>query len=207
MQRLKRFITASIIGGFVVLIPITILYLVFSWLFSAITKMIETPTNLLMEYLNFPRISVEILVIVGLVAVCFLVGSFIQTRFGKFFHEELEQNIFGKIPGYKMLKGAVVQIFNLIGGKKFSGCPVALVDIFPGISTTAFITEDHENGRYTIFIPTAPNPVTGFICHPLKENVKIIQGVTIQDGFQTILACGIGSKNFFTALKKQEKIS
>ena len=67
---------------------------------------------------------------------------------------------------------------------------------------TAFITDQHDNGLYTVFVPTGPNPTTGFVFHLKQEFVHPI-GVSVQEAFQSIIGCGAGSANIINTYTKQ----
>ena len=78
---------------------------------------------------------------------------------------------------------------------------VALVQAFENDTLmTAFITEEHAKGIYTVFVPCGPNPTTGYIFHLKKQFVHPIE-VPIEDAFRSVISCGAGSKplldNFF----------
>ncbi len=57
---------------------------------------------------------------------------------------------------------------------------------------TAFITDEHESGWKTAFIPTGPNPTTGYIVHLPESDVFPID-VRVEDAIRSIISCGAGS--------------
>ena len=57
---------------------------------------------------------------------------------------------------------------------------------------TGFITDEHPDGSYTVFVPTAPNPTTGFVFHLKAGRVHPVS-VGVDEAFRSIIACGAGS--------------
>ncbi|KZY61422.1 hypothetical protein A3738_22580 [Oleiphilus sp. HI0066] len=58
---------------------------------------------------------------------------------------------------------------------------------------TALVTSKHDDGRYTIFMPTGPNPTSGNIYHVKQEQVTLYPEISVSDAMRTIIACGAGS--------------
>ena len=128
-------------------------------------------------------------------------GNFVQTKIGKFIHDGVEKKFLIKIPFYKMVKEVLTHVF---GEGKFLACSVAAAEIFPQTEALALITAQHKDGRYTVFVPTAPNPTTGFVfCLP-KERVRILPDVTKEMMFRAVIACGMGSEDMLSTLPKNK---
>ncbi len=200
MDRLKSFIKTSIIGGLAVILPTVLLIIIFKWLFVKITDIIQPLTNLFVTKTKFQEAAADVIVIAIILAVFFTVGIFVRTKVGQFIQEYFESHILKIAPGYSTIKAIVTQFFNR---KKSPFSTVALVQAFENNTLmTAFITDQHDNGLYTVFVPTGPNPTTGFVFHLKKEYVHPI-GVSVQEAFQSIIGCGAGSDNIINAYAKQ----
>ena len=104
-----------------------------------------------------------LLVLIVILGLCFLVGLFIRTRLGLYLYSGLESSLLSKTPGYKMIKETVNQFF----GKKVSPfSSVALIQIFQNETlVTGFVTDKHAGDMVSVFVPTGPNPTSGFIYH------------------------------------------
>jgi uncharacterized membrane protein len=63
---------------------------------------------------------------------------------------------------------------------------------------TAFITDTHQNGRYTVFVPTGPNPTSGLIFHIPQEYVHPV-GVSVEAAMRSVIGCGAGSADLLNA--------
>lgn len=191
MNYFKKVVT----DGFVVLATLAILFFVFRWLFNVVKDIIEYPTGLLLRYLAIPEPAAMAVVLAILFLVCFFIGNFIRTWAGEFIHKKTEKIL----PLYKTVKEILSHVF---GEGKLLSCKVVIAEILPGTKMTGLITAEHET-MYTIFVPTAPNPTTGFIFHVPKERVHILSGVTKEEMFRTIVACGMGSEELLKRLTSQ----
>jgi len=191
MDKLQNFIRTSLIGGLIVVLPVAILLFTFTWLFQVTTNIIQPLTDLFMKKsFSQAEIIADILVIILIILTCFVIGVLIKTAFGRFLHETLEQNFLRPLPGYSLVKETVVQF---IGNNQSPFSSVALVQIFENQTMmTAFVTDKHQDGSYTVFVPTGPNPTSGNIYHLQGQYVHHID-VTVEDAMRSIISCGAGS--------------
>jgi uncharacterized membrane protein len=89
-----------------------------------------------------------------------------------------------------MVKETVNQF---LGKKESPFSSVALVQIFENdTKVTGFITDRHDNGTITVFVPTGPNPTSGFIYHLDAEYVHPVD-VSVEDAMRSVISCGAGS--------------
>ena len=202
MNRIKTFIKTSIVGGLVVILPAALLFLIFKWLFNWVTDIIQPLTDLVLARGQFQEFVADAIVIGIILAICFVVGTVIKTKVGRFIQENLENRILKIAPGYPTIKSIVMQF---IGKKKSPFSSVALVRPFENETLmTAFITETHDDNWYTVFVPTGPNPTTGFIFH-LKGTYVHAVNVAVEEALRTVISCGAGSTNLiqrFAGIKK-----
>jgi len=192
MQRVKLFLKTSILGGLAVILPTIILLLLFGWLFRWITTIIQPLTSLLVSKGHLQELVADILAMAIILAVCFAVGIIVKTKLGRFIQENLEQRLLQLAPGYSTVKAIIMQ---LIGRKESAFSSVALVRPFENQTLlTAFSTEKHVCGLVTVFVPTGPNPTTGFVFHLPAERVHPVN-VSVEEAIKSVIGCGMGSKN------------
>ncbi len=175
---------------------------VVKWLLEFVTGIIQPITNMLVSQSHMQKILADAVVIVILIAACFLVGMFVKTRLGMWFVQGIEASVFKKAPGYTIIKETVVQ---LIGNEKSPFSTVALVQLF-GSDTlvSAFVTDSHPDGSYTVFMPTGPNPTSGNIYHLEGKYVHPVD-VPVEDAMRSIISCGAGSTRLLDAYKNRVK--
>ena len=190
MKRIKAFVKTSILGGTVVVLPVVILILVFKWIFYFITGLIQPLTNIIIKRTPLWEITADILIVMIIVLACFLIGVTVRTKLGGFVYRSLENSILKIAPGYSMIKETVVQV---LGQKKTPFSSVALARIFGNETlVSAFITDRHTDGSYSVFVPTGPNPTSGNIYH-LKDDYVYPVNVPVEDAMRSIISCGAGS--------------
>ena len=200
MSKIKSFIMTSLIGGVIVVLPMAILVAVFGWVFSFVTNLIQPLTNLLMEKSDLRGVIADLLVLAIILTVCFIIGVVIRTRFGKFIYSTLETRLLKVAPGYNLIKETVLQI---LGNNKTPFSSVALVQIFGNDTlATAFVTDEHPDGSFTVFIPTGPNPTSGNIYHLEGKYVHPVD-VSVEDAMRSIISCGAGSSQLIDKYKSQ----
>lgn len=201
MNRIKVFIKTSIIGGLAVILPAVVLILIFRWLFNRIADIIQPLTNILVAKGQVQEIVADFLAIAIVLMVCFTVGVVVRTRAGRFFQENLENRILRLAPGYPTIKSVVMQF---IGQKKSPFSSVALVQLFGNETLmTAFITDTHNNGRHTVFVPTGPNPTSGLIFHLDNKYVHPV-GVSVEEAMRSVIGCGAGSSPLLAAFEDRK---
>ena len=199
MKRIKDFLKTSLLGGLVVILPVAILIFVFKWIFNLVTNMVQPLTDLVLERSQMQEILADILVIAVILTLCFVIGVFVRTRLGKWIFQTLENKILKIAPGYSLIKETVMQF---IGSKKSPFSSVALVQIFANETlASAFVTDTHEDGSYTVFVPTGPNPTSGNIYHLAARFVHPVD-VPVEDAMRSIISCGAGSTKLIKALSK-----
>ena len=191
MERVKNFLSTSLLGGLVVILPIIILFFFFRWLFNLVTNAIQPLTTLVVTQWQLQEILADVLVIAIILGSCFAVGVFVRTRLGSFLYLTVENRMLKVAPGYSLIKETVVQILGSSRKSLFSS--VALVQPFANDTlASAFITDRHADGSYTVFVPTGPNPTSGTIFHLKAQYVHPVN-VPIEDALRSIISCGVGS--------------
>jgi uncharacterized membrane protein len=202
LQRTRNFLKTTILGGVIVILPAIILIFAFKWLFGFVGNAIKPMTNLVVENLTLPDhidgFIATLIVLAVIILVCFLLGLFVRTRLGQIIYHSFENSLLHKAPGYKMIKETVNQF---LGNKESPFSSVALVQIFENnTKMTAFITDKHDDGTITVFVPTGPNPTSGFIYHLDQEYVHPVN-VAVEDAMRSVISCGAGSDALIKGLK------
>ena len=197
MNRLRSFLKTSLIGGLVVILPVTILVTVFLWLYRLITNWIAPLSGFFRSYSEYNELIANVIAISLVVAACFFVGVLVRTRLGGFLFRIVEQRILKVVPGYSMIKETVLQVFGSREGSPFSS--VALAQVYGNDTlATVFITDKHRDGSYTVFMPTGPNPTSGLIFHLRGKYVHPV-AIPVQDAMRSIISCGAGTAKLLEA--------
>lgn len=197
MKRLRSFVSITLIGGFMVILPIAIFLWLVEWLLGMVRSIIQPLSHWLVEQTAFTNHMADVLGVLLLLCAFFLIGLFIKTSVGEWVHDQLDAWLTRLAPGYKTIREVVSQ---LLGGEgntsllKGEVCRAYVMGRAAGVSVTAIVTAKHGNGDYTVYVPTAPIPTSGFVYHLSAECVDLLPHVGVEEAMRTVIACGSGSQ-------------
>jgi len=198
IQKFKQFLITTLIGGLLVLLPIGLFYLLVKFLLTQVEKLIRPIVSLIKIDGLSNVYLLQIIAFLIVIAFCFSVGLFVRTRSGRQIYLYFEGTTLAKLPFYTTIKETVKQVFNS-KGSSFS--QVVLAEVMQ-TKMTGFVTQEHDNGYYTIFVPTAPNPTNGYIFHLKKEQLEFLD-IKAEDAMRTIIGVGTGSQILFQNNKSE----
>ncbi len=201
-SQIKKIIFEHFLSGLFILAPILIVAIVFQWVFGGILGWIEAvPLKLFLgDESSDVAGAVKVLIGFGVIAVGIfgvsLLGFFSKVYFGKQVLVWIGEAI-QKIPFFGGIYSSIDQLVKALshsGGKQFSRVvyveyprkEVWAVGFVTGPATLKGIPEGYLN----VFVPTVPNPTSGF--HLLiKESEVKDSGLKVEEAFQLILSLGI----------------
>lgn len=196
MIGIRTFTKATLVGGLLTILPLLIFLFVAEWLWGWITDAIQPLTNLYMRLPPYNEIVGDLCSIATIVLACFAIGMLVRTRAGAASYGYFEDHVLRRFFGYLVIR-EVVELFFRARSRPFR--EVALVRVFDGQTLmTAFITDRHPDGSYTVFVPTGPNPMSGMMYHLEAERVHIVD-VPIEDAMKSVVGCGAGSVKLIEA--------
>ena len=204
MSGFNHFVRQSFIGGLLVVLPITILLVVFRWVFTSVEKFIAPLSLPLAQRVDAPEVLIDLLVVSMIMLSCFVIGTLASTGVGKWLHTRFDSSLAKLAPGYNLVREIIQQLFGDNANSPFKQGDVARVRLFGAdvtTETTAIITSQHDNGWYTVFVPTGPNPTSGLIYHLPSNQVELLKGIKVDQALKTIIACGAGSGELFSRSK------
>ncbi len=200
MAKFKEFLKTTLLGGLGVLLPTMIIVLVFTGLFRYIGGKLNPLSELLFGNVVIPDTLADIITALIIILACFLVGVIVKTRVGKGIFRFIEREMLRKIPGYSIVNET---ISHFTTAKKTPFSKVAVIRPFDsGALLTGFITDEHPDHSYTVFVPTGPNPTSGNILHLAGENVFIVD-VSVEEAMKSIIGCGAGSSKIMRSYRKK----
>jgi uncharacterized membrane protein len=197
MKRLRSFVSITLLGGFMVILPIAIFLWLVEWLLGLVRAMIQPLSHWLIEQTAFTNVIADVSGVLLLLTGCFIIGLFIKTTVGGWVHDQMDAWLTRLAPGYKTIREVVSQ---LLGGEgntsllKGEVCRAYLMGRAAGVSVTAIVTAKHSNGDYTVYAPTAPIPTSGFVYHLSADCVDMLPHVSVEEAMRTVIACGSGSQ-------------
>lgn len=188
----KYFVT-----GLVVLLPLALTY----WIVSFILGLLTEP---------FTGISVRALHILGLhasevvepiskiLALCLLFGLIISIgAIGRYFFFkyllQVSDAILHRIPVISSVyKTSQELIHSVFKQDSTSFKQVVFVPFpHPGCMAVGLVTQEESlDGRMAVFVPTTPNPTTGFLLMFKKEDVHVLD-MKVEDALRYVISCGV----------------
>jgi len=194
LRRLRNFFFTTVIGGLVVVMPISLLLMIIRFIFNFTTNFLD-PIIKLFDFENkVGEWLIDLIALSAIIMLFFIIGLTVRTELGSKLFNRIDKQLLSQLPFYSILRDTVQQFF---GNKKVPFSQVVLVDVFNNDTLmTGFVTGELENGLYTIFVPTGPNPTNGFIFHVKKHQLTFLK-VRPEEAMRTIIGVGTGSEILF----------
>ncbi|GJM32501.1 MAG: hypothetical protein DHS20C18_15020 [Saprospiraceae bacterium] len=198
LLRLRRFFVTTVLGGIVVILPLSIFILLVRFVFDIAINLLAPIRSLLGFSNNVNEWLINLIAFSLVTLLFFLIGLAVRTGFGREIFAFIEENWLIQLPFYGTVRDTVQAFF---GNKKPPFSKVVLVDVFGSPTRmTGFVTDEHEGGMITVFVPTGPNPTNGFIFHVKPDQIEYLD-VKTEEAMRTIIGVGVGSANLFNRIK------
>jgi len=196
MKKFLEFLKTTIIGGFLVLLPVVVVLLLLSLAVATVITAID-PLMEVLPIKGLGGLAVTTLVAILLLLVfCFLTGLLVQMRIGRLGKEWVERLLLERLPGYIMFKN----LTRRIAGEEGIEFAPGLVDLYGSEARAlGFIIEEHENGTFTIFIPLSPMATVGQVFVLPESQVQKLE-VKFVDVVNSLTQWGMESKKLIQPL-------
>jgi uncharacterized membrane protein len=198
MNRIALFLKTTLLGGVVVVLPIYFSVLLLARALRGAFALLEPVTNQIPASIEFRQLVALLIVI----ALCFLTGVVVRTGPGIWVKKTVDRYFFEHLPGYPLIRGMTGRLVvgqNTTADQNFSP---ALVDFDDG-QVVAFVMDRHDDGRYTVFVPSVPTPAAGtlYIMDPARVHPL---DVPFTRALSVITRWGAGSRELVKALSRAE---
>ena len=141
----------------------------------------------------------HILSLLLVLIVCFLIGLMVRTQAGQATWKRIEDSLLQGIPGYAQVRSLTRQ---LAGKTQDKAWKPALAEIEQAL-VPAFIIEEFEDGRFTVFVPSVPTPLTGAIYILSPDRVHPLN-VPLTRALKAVSQWGLGSKDLVAAMERKK---
>ncbi len=207
----KRFslrIRRHLLSGVLILVPFTVTLVVILWLFGWFKRLLNPIITRLVGFLiNLPNIAevppIYLKILVSGVAVLmvlillYLIGAIGTKVMGKRLIAAIEALIL-RVPLARTLYTATKQVVDTFGSKNHPAYKSVVLVEFPrpGFMAVGFlmgyVVLANDQRFAKVFIPTSPNPTTGFFEMVPVDQVQETE-LTVEDAFKMILSGGLVS--------------
>jgi uncharacterized membrane protein len=202
-----RFIRRTFLTGLLILIPLFVTYVLIAFLFNIFTNASAPLMKGLFRLLDLNRYTwteplVPLINFLLSLAVIFLLGLFGANFLGRRILQAVDALIL-RLPLVKSIYGAVKQMVDTFQGPRRGFQRVVLIQYpSPGLWTMGFVSsERHDTMKLTssptiltVYIPTTPNPTTGYLVMVRPEDVVDVD-YSVEDAFKFIISSGIVGKD------------
>jgi len=187
-ERMKKFF-GVMFAGLGAVLPITITVYILYKLFIIIDGVFA---DLVTRIIGYRVVGIGFLMTVALV---FLIGLVAKAYLGQKLIK-MADRIFNKIPVAQTIYGTVREISNsLLLKEKITFKRPVLVDYpKPGVQAIGFITNERSISKdgtmLPVFIPTTPNPTSGFLLFYKKDDIQYLD-MSVDEAIKIIISVGV----------------
>ena len=192
MKKFRTFVVSRLVAGVLVLAPIYLAALLLLKAMKSLAGLVKPIAHLLPQWLPADQILSLSLVL----AICFLVGIAVRTPTGRATWERIESSAFQRIPGYSIFRSLTQRLAG--EGRDTTWKPV-LAEIEEAL-VPAFIIEELEDGRFTVFVPSVPTPLAGAVYILTSDRVHPLN-VPFTQAIRAVSRWGAGSKDLVAAME------
>lgn len=194
LKQFRQFVGTTLFAGILLVAPVYLAVLLLLKAMKSLERVFKPLTRLLPGW--FPGEAVVSLSAVLLF--CFLVGLALRTAIGQSARAKIENSVLQKIPGYEALRGMTRQ---LAGADQDGSWKPALAEIEEAL-VPAFIVEETDDGRFTVFVPSVPTPLAGTVYILTPDRVHPLN-IPFTHALRVISRWGSGSKELVAAMERQ----
>ena len=182
----------ALVRGLLIVVPVYFAVLVLLKGMKSVANLVHPLAQLLPDWLPAEQFLSLLLVL----AICVAIGASVGTRIGQRVRNWTEKTLFEKIPGYGLFRSLTHQV---AGQSRGSTWKAALVEIEEAL-VPAFIIEEFEDGRYTVFVPSIPTPFAGAVYILDRQRVHTLD-VPFTDAVTVVTRWGSGAKNLVASMR------
>ena len=187
MTTAKSRIQVNLIYGAIALLPLLILAYVFYKLHGITKKVAVAVAPVLGESSLYGTGIILLMMVLGLVLICFLVGALVNSRLGATAFERVQSTFGAVVPGYEI----VANLMRGVAGNQ-KAYPAALISLFaPGTSVLGFVMEESDGPYLTVFVPSTPVITVGSIHVVERSRVRMLEA-TSRDAAECLGQWGLG---------------
>jgi uncharacterized membrane protein len=194
MRGVREFVVSAFVGGLLVVVPIYLSMLLLLKAMKSLVGLVRPLAMMLPEWLP----AEDLLALLLVLSICFLIGVAIRTPAGRAAREQIEKSLFERVPGYALFRSLTQQ---LAGKGQEKVWKPALAEIEEAL-VPAFIIEELADGRFTVFVPSVPTPLSGAVYILARERVHPLD-VPFTQAIKAVSRWGAGSGELVAAMNRE----
>ena len=199
MRGIFEFLKTTALGGFFVLLPLLLLFLIISEALDLVVALATPIAALLpegtLELSKFP-VPIAVLLLVGM---SFLIGLLMRSKKGRELGQWVERTTLHRIPAYSVFKSLTQGFAKSDAGAAFRP---AVFRSESGDEKLAFLVEEHINNKATILLPLAPATFTGSVIFTDRDKLTLLD-TDLGEFTKVIGHWGVGAGDLITNNKTE----
>jgi len=196
MKQVMVSLSKALFRGLLIVVPVYFAVLLLLKGMKSVANLVSPFAQLLPDWVP----AEEFLSLLLVLAICVVIGASVGTRIGQGVRSWIERTLFERIPGYALLRSLTHQMAGKSGESTWKA---ALFESDEGLAP-AFIIEEFEDGRYTVFVPSIPTPFAGAVYVLDRQRVHPLD-VPFIDAVKVVSRWGSGAKDLVAAMEKGRK--
>ena len=197
---LSKVITTTFLGGFLVILPGYLAILALNKMIKSLVALIFVFLKPIASFLGLAESDIAIPVaLIIFIIICFIAGLIVQSSLARVFKNYLEP-LFVRIPGYLLIRSIIRRMARMEQSQDFELAFIAIGETHEALSP-GFLIEQHENGFYTVFVPTVPTPTVGNV-YLIPEDKVFLVNVPLLDMVKFITKWGQSSPALLEAIEQ-----
>lgn len=197
MKQVREFVVSALVGGLLLVVPIYLSVLLLLKAMQSLLGLVRPVAMVLPEWFPAENVLSFLLVLVT----CFLIGVAVRTPAGRAARERMEKALVERLPGYALFRSMTQR---LAGTGEENVWKPALAEIEDAL-VPAFIIEEFEDGRFTVFVPSVPTPLAGAVYILRRERVHPLD-VPFTQAVKSVSRWGSGSKELVAAMRTENTL-
>jgi len=194
MKKISEFVVSRLVAGVLVVAPIYLAALLLLRAMKSLAGLVKPFATLLPKWIP----ADQVLSLLVVLAFCFLIGIAVRTATGRAARERIEDSLFQRIPGYRLFRSLTQR---LAGEERDAAWKPALAEIEEAL-VPAFIIEELDDGRFTVFVPSVPTPLAGSIYILTPDRVHPLN-IPFTEAIKAVSRWGSGSKDLVAAMEAE----
>ena len=176
------------IAGILVVVPVGVSILVLIWIFNGIDNILQPVIRAILGH-TIPGVGFGItLLLIYLAGV--MAGNLVGKRLIRY-----GESLLARVPVFRQLYIGIKQILDSFSAPHQTGFMQVVLVEFPrkGLRAIGFVTNEFSTSSgeklFNVFIPTAPNPTSGFL-EIVKEEDMVQTKISVDDAFKMVVSAG-----------------
>jgi len=192
---LKKSLKQNLIAGLIAVLPVALTILIITWLFNFFSKPGVQLVRFVLDNPEIPKFVPEFMGFLLTVLFIYVLGLVVRNVLGRQFIHWVER-LFTNIPIVNSIFKIIKQITTTLTHPKSQAFQKVVMLEYPrkGLWTIVMVTGKSVNGDgqefYHVFVPTTPNPTSGFMLFVKKTDV-VETNLSVEEGLKIVISGGM----------------